>query len=288
MIISMEPNQQVEPLSFAQLEKIDNMLSQHGEKIANTNKYLYTILTALCDTTHNSGTLQTIEKSANKQPPSWKENILTVPTKEDARKTAWYTLMQWHKSELASLLKQYKAIARQHKPNARTLSAFKDQLAVHDDWENADYYTIFLWEDITKQYEIRGKDKIFFAGQNDFLAFFHDIRGKSLPVDIKSMRDELANSMRIIKEKTKKWYTIRFLIDSSWENWNLQCTVTRDKQIYQRTYELAFKDLKKVIDGLIGKDISYAKMFSPLKKKWFDPLLSNQEDDEEDEDQDDD
>jgi hypothetical protein len=288
MITSMDPNQQVAPLSFTQLEKIDNMLTQHGEQIKKKNKQLYHILTALCDTTHTGGTLQKVEKMADKTQSQRKENIIEMPTNDDGRKSARHALMHTHKVELVALLKQYKAYERPHKPHARTLAAFKSQLGVHDDWENADFYTIALGEHITKQYEIRGKDKIFFAGQNDFLAFFHDIRWKTIPASIKAIRDELSTSMRIIKEKTKKGYTVRFLLDSSEETWDLQCTVTRDKQVYQRTYQLSYTDLKKMIDGLIGKDITYTHMLSPIKAKWSSSSLLNQEEDDDEEDEDED
>ncbi len=284
----MQSDQHDTPLSLNQLEKIDDMLVRHGEKIAVTNKRLFVILSALCDMTHENSTLKKVEKSANREQPTWRENILLIDTKEDGRKSAWHNLNREFKSELMEVLKNYKALAKAHKPLARTLTAFKAQLGVHDDLENADYYAIALGEHITKQYEIRGKDKIFFAGQNDFLAFFHDIWWKTLSPDIKTVREELSSSMRIIREKTKKWYTVRRIIDSSWDNWNLQCTVTRDKQVYQRTYELSFKDLKKMIDGLIGKETSYDKMFTPIKITGSDSSLSNYEEDEEEDEEDDD
>ncbi len=284
----MQPDQHDEPLSLIQLEKIDDMLVKHGEKIAATNKRLFVILSALCDPTHDNSTLKKVEKSANREQPTWRDNILHVDTKEDGRKSAWHTLNSEFKRELMEVLKNYKALAKTHKPLARTLTAFKAQLGVHDDMENADYYTITLGDHITKQYEIRGKDKIFFAGQNDFLAFFHDIWWKTLPPDIKTVREELSSCMRIIREKTKKGYTVRWIIDSSWDNWNLQCTVMRDKQVYQRTYELSFRDLKKMIDGLIGKEISYEKMFTPIKKTGSGSSLSNYEEDEEEDEEDDD
>lgn len=62
----------------------------------------------------------------------------------------------------------------------------------------------------------------------------------------------------------------------------------RDKQVYQRTYELSFRDLKKMIDGLIGKEIPYEKMFTPIKKTGSGSSLSNYEEDEEEDEEDDD
>lgn len=289
------PTASRQSLPFDRLLTIQTFFAKQKQKLQKTvQAELFGLLEALCD----PNDIKDIQRIIDEKHMPNQTDVLTLIKAPYASKSAIpharECLQTKYSQSLSDLLTTYKVdlTSRPSLPRSqRTLATFKQTLSSVAEEADESYLIIHLWDHIDRKYRI-GDDtiKLFVRGEKDFGLCAKEIRWnkEKMPIDVQTMIKEISLSMRIIKDHIQ-WYTIAFFLDNSTENdrWLHYKVFKQDVLFFQNTLFPSYGELKKYVDGLIGKKESYTAMIKPRENEKDTAESQKSDDDDEDDEEDD-